>query len=421
MKRVNRQSSFNLSYITVTYSSVAIALLCLLGLGLLVLYFLFPGTAAQMSSWVQNKTGHPGKVSTDTRTPGQQQAHFTNIDGSVRVKKNNSNTWTVARYDLPLEKGDVVQTEAEGIAKVAFTDGTYYTLKPDSLIVVEDNSANAAAQTQVAVMVSTGTVDLTTSTFSEGSRSRVNVAGAIATLGPDSAALVHNDPASDQHDILVEKGSGEVVRNGETLRLGNLEKVSFKDAPHSFVRSRETSPPSLISPSNMTTLFATIDKKPIGFAWMPVAEAKGYLVRVSRNPYFSSLVADKRVFTTNMTLPAMPDGPYYWSVQSIDRSGRPSTESERNRFTIVPKSAGDSTLPLKLEGFIQYGHIIEVRGTTEPLAKVMVNGAEVPVIKENGSFQYYTPPLPNGENVLTITAQNARGGVNTQTKKIVIQ
>ena len=154
---------------------------------------------------------------------------------------------------------------------------------------------------------------------------------------------------------------------------------------------------------------------------MPVEAAKGYHVRVSRNPYFSSLVADKRVFSTSMTLPAMPDGPYYWSVQSLDKNGRPSIESERNRFTIVPKSAGDATLPLKLDSFIQYGHVIEVRGTTEPQAKVMVNGAEVPVIKENGSFQYYTPPLPNGENVLTITAQDARGGVNTQTKKIVIQ
>ena len=421
MKRAKKQSGFNFSYITVTYSSVAIALMCLLAVGLLVLYFLFPSTATQMSAWILNATGHPGKTSSDSRTPGQQQAHFTNIDGTVRVKKSNSNTWIVARYDLPLEKGDVVQTDAEGIAKVAFTDGTYYTLKPDSLIVVEENSANAAAQTQVAVTVSTGTVDLTTSTFSEGSKSRVNVAGATATLAPDSAAMVRNDPARDQHEILVEKGSGEVSRNGETVHLGDYEKVSFKAAAHTFVRSRETSPPSLISPSNMTTLFSAADKTPIDFAWMPVEAAKGYQVRVSRNPYFSSLVADRKVFSTSMTLAAMAEGPYYWSVQSLDKNGRPSIESERNRFTVVPKGTGDSTLPLKLESFIQYGHVIEVRGTTTPQAKVMVNGAEVPVIKENGSFQYYTPPLPNGENVLTITVQDARGGVNTQTKKIVIQ
>ena len=31
------------------------------------------------------------------------------------------------------------------------------------------------------------------------------------------------------------------------------------------------------------------------------------------------------------------------------------------------------------------------------------------------------PPLPQGESVITITAQNAKGGVNTLQKKIVIQ
>ena len=65
--------------------------------------------------------------------------------------------------------------------------------------------------------------------------------------------------------------------------------------------------------------------------------------------------------------------------------------------------------------------MIEIKGRTEPGARVMVNGEEVPLIGKDGSFDYFTRPLPNGENVITITAQNAKGAVNTQTKKIVIQ
>jgi hypothetical protein len=65
--------------------------------------------------------------------------------------------------------------------------------------------------------------------------------------------------------------------------------------------------------------------------------------------------------------------------------------------------------------------VIEVRGKTEPSARVMVNGEEVPFIGTDGTFHYFTPPMPNGENVITITAQNTKGGVNTQQKKIVIQ
>jgi hypothetical protein len=51
----------------------------------------------------------------------------------------------------------------------------------------------------------------------------------------------------------------------------------------------------------------------------------------------------------------------------------------------------------------------------------MVNGREVPMITTDGTFHYFTPPLPAGEAVITVTAQNAQGGVNTTQKKIIIQ
>jgi hypothetical protein len=121
-----------------------------------------------------------------------------------------------------------------------------------------------------------------------------------------------------------------------------------------------------------------------------------------------------------LQLKGIPEGAYYWAVQSIDARGKESVESERNRFTVIPRS-NDSTLSLELEPFVQHGRIIEVRGRTDPGARVMVNGGEVPAINSDGHFRYLTPPLPNGESVITVTAQSSRGGVNTQTKHVVIQ
>jgi hypothetical protein len=43
------------------------------------------------------------------------------------------------------------------------------------------------------------------------------------------------------------------------------------------------------------------------------------------------------------------------------------------------------------------------------------------MISSDGTFHYFTPPLATGENVVTVTAQTALGGVNTQQKKIIIQ
>jgi hypothetical protein len=351
-----------------------------------------------------------------------QQAHFTALDGTVRVKKGTGNSWVTADYNVPLEKGDVVQTSSEGMAKVVFNDGTSYTVKQDSLIVIEENSANDQQQTNVAVAVSTGTVDLSTATYSQGSRSQVIVAGATASLAPESTAQVHNDPKMDQHEILMKKGSSEVSRNGETVQLANWEKVSFQAAEPRMEKAKGTGPPTPISPANMAPIFTSGETtKDVEFSWTAMANAVGYRLRISRNPYFSSTLVDKKVNTADVTVTSLGEGAYYWVVQSYEASGQESVESEKNRFTIIPKGKQTESIELDLDPFIQHGHVIEVTGKTQIGARVMVNGHEVPMLAGDGTFHYFTPPLETGEAVITVTAQTALGGVNTQQKKIIIQ
>ena len=372
-----------------------------------------------VNTLLEKVAGNAGE-SDDSTGPVGQQAHFTNFDGTVRVKKANSNTWVSADYSLPLEKGDVVQTGSEGMARIVFNDSTSYTIKEDSLIVIEENSATAQ-QTQVAVNVTTGTVDLATGTYSQGSSSRVMVAGATASLAPESAAMVHNDPRADQHEILVKKGSGEVSRDGQVVQLTDYEKVSFRSESKTLVKTKEIGPPTLIAPANMMPLFSSGKSKTVEFNWTAMTNATAYRLRISKNPYFSSTVYDQRVSGTDVQVPGLGNGAYYWAVQSVDAQGKESIESEKNRFTIIPKGSEAVSMRLELDPFIQHGHVIEVRGKTEADARVMVNGREVPLIASDGTFHYFTPPLPNGESVITITAQNARGGVNTQQKTVVIQ
>ncbi len=193
--------------------------------------------------------------------PVAQQAHFTALDGTVRVRKMNGNSWINADYNVPLEKGDVVQTAGEGMAKIVFNDGTNYTVKQDSLIVIEENSANDQQQTNVAVAVTTGTVDLTTATYVQGSKSQVIVAGAKASLAPDSAAMVNNNPHDDQHEILVKKGSGDIERNGEIVRLANWEKVTFQTAVEDHGTGHGDGAADSISPGNMMPVFINTGRK----------------------------------------------------------------------------------------------------------------------------------------------------------------
>ena len=411
-----------------TYRSVVLLILAGLMVFFVVLRFTFPQFTENTlkageglgSKLLERVAGMAPAAGSGALT--SQQAHFTALDGTVRVKKANGNSWVSAGYGIPLEKGDVVQTGSEGMAKVVFNDGTSYTVKQDSLIVIEENSANDQQQTSVAVAVSTGTVDLSTATFSQGSKSQVIVAGATASLAPESAAQVHNDPASDHHEILMKKGNGEVSRNGETVKLANWEKVSFQGKQSHLEKLKEIGPPTPIAPANMAPLFSSGDAtKDVSFSWTPMANAVGYRLRISRNPYFSSTLVDKRVNTAAVTVTSLGEGAYYWMVQSYDSTGKESVESEKNRFTIISKGKQTEAIELELNPFIQHGHVIEVTGKTQTGARVMVNGSEVPMISSDGAFHYFTPPLPTGEAVITVTAQTAQGGVNTQQQKIIIQ
>jgi len=422
LSRRKPKSESVIAWITITYRSVAIAVSVLILIAGFIVYLMVPESKTYTARAWQTALVHlDASVKTPDRlVPGKQQAHFTVIEGRVRVKKANSNSWVGADYSLPLEKGDVVQTTSEGMAKVVFADGTNYSIKQDSLIVVEENSANAQQQTQVAVQVTTGTVDLATATFAQGSKNQVIVSGATASLSPESAAMVRTDATADQNEILLKKGSGEVMRNGETVRLAGLEKVSFQNESARMVKEKEIAPPTLIAPTNMAPIISP-GNHPVNFSWSPMGKGYKYHIRISRNPYFSSTIFDREVKTPDVQVVGMTDGPYYWEVQTVSPDGKLSVESEKNRFTVIAKSKQEPSIALDLLPLVQHGHVIEIQGRTEPAARVMVNGQEVPVVGSDGSFHYFTPPLPNGESLITVTAQNARGGVNTQQKRVLIQ
>src|SRR5208337_2287178 len=155
----------------VTYRSVLLMLLAGLITFFLGLHLAFPQVtekgmkaASNFGMRLLETIGAAGNV-VKAGAMNSQQAHFTALDGKVRVRKASGNSWVAADYSVPLEKGDMVQTSSEGMAKIVFSDGTNYTVKQDSLIVVEENSANEHAQTNVTVAVSTGTVDLATATY----------------------------------------------------------------------------------------------------------------------------------------------------------------------------------------------------------------------------------------------------------------
>ena len=393
-----------------------------------VMYFAFPDTANKMIVSGQIGLGKVlakagismGAGNGAVTEAGPQQAHFTNIDGNVRVRKASTNAWVVADYSLALERGDVVQTSPEGVAKVVFTDGTNYTVKPASLITIQENSMNSAQQTKVAVQVTTGKVDLNTTMLNSGSKSQVIVGDATATIASESSAEVVNDMHADEHSVLIRKGSGEVSREGQTLPLESYTKAAFPSGSKEMIKTKELQPPTLISPAPLQNVYIDQSTKGVNFSWSPVDNVREYHIKIARNISFlgPAMVVDTNKAATQVMVTNLQEGTYYWQVRSIGPDNKESIESEIYRFAVVPKGTG--SLALELGDFVQMGHVIEVKGRTEPNARVMVNGQEA-VVASDGAFRHFTNPLPTGENLITVTAQNAKGGVNTVTRPVVIQ
>ena len=243
MSSSTRKPGIHVAWKTVTYRSVALLILAGAAVFFVAVRFTFPqftesgirATSNFASRALERVAGMAPAAGSGVSVA--QQAHFTALDGTVRVKKGNGNSWVAADYNIPLEKGDVVQTASEGMAKVVFNDGTSYTVKQDSLIVIEENSANDQQQTNVAVAVSTGTVDLSTATYSQGSKSQVIVDGATASLAPESTAQVHNDPKLDQHEILMKKGTGECHAQRRNCAVGELGESKLPGGRDAYGKS----------------------------------------------------------------------------------------------------------------------------------------------------------------------------------------
>lgn len=403
---------------TVSYHTLIFWSTTGLVLVIVVILVFFPGWRAALSGFFLG--GSRGNESALAEL-GARQARFTNIDGGVRIRKANQVVWVPADFSLSLDKGDMIQTSNDGVARVAFADGTLYVVKPDTLIVIEENAIpKDRTASRVTVQVSSGEVDLSTS--QEAGQTRVMFADAEAQIRRQSRALVSNNPRTNTRQITVSRGGAALRRGGEQVELAEYEQATFAGPDSPTVKRKIVAPPILLTPPNMAPVVIRDAKTAeVEFTWTPVAGADSYRLRVSSSPILATTLYDRRVQTTSVRLPSFAEGNYYWAVTSIDSRHNESQQGEPNQFSIV-RQQNEGEILLIVERYIQHGKVIEIIGRTEPGATVLVNNQPVFNVAPDGSFKHFTPPLPNvGPNQITITAQNSGGKIATLRKTIAIE
>jgi hypothetical protein len=398
----------------VTYKTVAVYILLLGALVFGALYFISPNW---YSVAIAKLDGAVGDAGTGALPLSQTQAKFVNLDGKVQVKKVNSVQWVDADYRTTLDKGDLIQTGGDGAARIKFADDTSYTIKPQTLVTVEENNVTRD-QVTTAVRINTGAVDLRT-TSSPNSRTAVSSEDFTAQIRPNSSATVKTDPDAKQSELTMQAGSADVQHGQEHVEIGQFQRAVIPSSGP-ITKTDVLAPPDLSEPTNLAPIVAEVPKAAsIHFEWKPVKNAVSYTLRISPTNMFTRLAKEVKTVGTFADVSGLDAGEYFWNVTATDEKRQNSDVRETFKFTIFAQGKAQEML-LEIEGTQLHGRMAEIYGRTEPGAALILNGQPVPNIGADGKFRYFTEALEPGEHTIVIVGQNRRGGTARQQVTIVV-
>ena len=112
----------------------------------------------------------------------------------------------------------------------------------------------------------------------------------------------------------------------------------------------------------------------------------------------------------------------WWLVplRSRPETGKPQAQPSSFQRVAQRRGTVPPTPKLQINYVRQTGQIVEIKGTAECDATVMINGERVPLIFDRCGFKHFVL-LPEGPSTIAVTAQGPAGGVNTQLIKVNIE
>lgn len=397
----------------VSYKTVAMALILFVALIFVSVYFVFPNVYA----YVVKKVTEAGKPDPDPVTNGDSKIKFVNLDGKVQVKKVNSVRWVDADFHTVLDKGDLIQTGPDGLARITFADSTAYVVKQDTLVTVEENNVTRD-QTTTAVHINTGQVDLSTAS-SPTSQAKVSGEDFTAQVRPNSRASVKSDPKAGESEITVTGGSAQVQHGDSKTELNSYQRATIAGSGP-IQKSDVLAPPELSEPRNLAPILSENPKTAsIHFEWKPVPDAVTYTLRISTTTMFTKLAREVRVSGTSADVAGLDAGDYFWDVIATDSKKQTSTPSEPYKFALFAQGKAQE-MALEISSTSLHGRVAEISGRTEPGAALIINGQPVANISSDGNFRYFTEALEPGEHTIVIVGQNRRGGTAKREVSIVV-
>ncbi len=265
------------------------------------------------------------------RAESSGQAQFIAVEGGVDFRRGERGEWQRAFSRGVLYAGDYVKTASSGTAEIMGIDGTVYTVREDTVILIGRTTGLGGTRTQRSISIDYGWVNLSTAKAA----STIATPAAKAEVNEDSSALVAYDGTRRVGRFATYSGTMDIASNGGQRRnLRHMEQV-VQTGDALSAKRRLPAAPLPVDPGDNLEVELT-DEAQVVLSWQPVPGAERYALQVARNRLFARNIIDvDDRSTTRATLGLGGDGTFVWRVAAIGSEGVLGPWSTPRRFQVV--------------------------------------------------------------------------------------
>lgn len=324
-------------------------------------------------------------------------ARIISFEGDVRITRAATRETILVTKEVWVAAGDTIQTQADGRAIVQMIDQSVYTVRPNSTVVIRDNSSIFGGN-NVRVSLDDGQLNVRTEDQPENAKNVVEMEDSETQLNPQTDASFNTDAQNGGGEIRISRGSVETTVGGSKT---TITENQFAAVDNGRIASKETllPPPRPVTPANLAQLVdASGSGASAALTWQNdgTAPLSGYYLQVARSSYFAadSIFVDRSGLTSGeFRVGGLSPGTYYWRLKATARSGQVSEWSEPAKFNVVKREANRNIEVAGWQVENVGGNVYIVSGRTQPGLLVKSQGNQA-FAGADGSFRLQiTSPL----------------------------
>ncbi len=367
----------------------------------------------------------PPAPPTAAEAPKDIAASFESIQGNVKTRGVGGLDWRTAEIRVPLRKSDLVRTYPSSSAEIKFFDETRVTVRPDSLITIEETSKDPnSTSSKVAWKVSSGEINYETTQKNGGSTEAVTPTFRLALEGNSAGTMRVGEGGLTAVAQLAGAANIE-TKTGQKIRLGANEGLKVDATGKAGAKQVLPDPPTAAAPGGASGLLSLPEGAPVPLSWSASAGASSYRVQVEqKNGAEREVVFDRNGMKgTSASIPGLSGGEFTFRVAGLTDDGVQGKFSSTVAFKVErvapPRPTTTAPAPvLVIEAFEARNNVLRLVGKTEPGSRLTVNGDPV-TVQPDGSFrEFVTLARKQGEQRVVIRSTSASGGVAEETRTL---